>query len=475
MLNRKRTATVATRSSTKESRIPNIRTTPPPPPPPHTRSLVLTFLAAISAAASLTTASRLALVAAAAVFTALAAGCSGSGTAEFEVEQQDGQITATGSATAEVEQQQDGQPAAAEVEQINEELEDRLDSIDLSDDAKDALREIRNLAKEAADTFENLHDRAEDDDDINNRDPIFDSISNWIERSKNIADLADNPTSCIDTGNRLGSLIGERSNGLARESRRSAESNQYPSYIASNYSGVAEIWDDMESQLYTFVNGESCEAERAAIAAAEAAAAAAEERAKVALDDLIIKKIVEGGNPELAINCDATARAKEIILSDNNTLVPYDISEKHFIWNSGEYVSFNEAETDILDAVQFRLQNGRTGQIEASEGIDKWGLVSKPNGLFLYRVKDILGNNISQIDTGTFLIFRQNVTVSNDHYFGMAIEPLDNGGSDRDYYMVVVPELECLTFSLINTWKWVRGGEIVGWGPNWFYTWRRPR
>lgn len=404
------------------------------------------------------------------VFATIAAGCSGSGTAEFEVEQQGGQITATGSATAEVEQQdgqqqedqqQGGQPisATAEVKQINEELEDRLDSIDLSDDAKDALREIRNLAKEAADTFENLHDRAEDDDDINNRDPIFDSISSWLERSKNIADLADNPTSCIDTGRRLASLIGDggRSSALARASRNSAESNQYPSYIASNYSGAAEIWDDMERQRYTFVNSESCDAERAAIAAA---AAAAEERAKVALDDLIIKKIVDGGNLELAINCDATARAKEITLSENNARGSYAVPEKYFTWNSGEYVSFNEAETEILDAAQFRLQTGTLGEIIYNDG-----LVSKPDGFFLRRVKRILGN-INQIDAGTFLMFRLNYTVSNDHYID--IEPMDNGGSNENHYVVVVPELDCLTFSLIYTWKWVRGGEIDRWGVNWW-------
>ncbi len=51
MLNRKRTTTVATRSAEKDSRMPNISTAPPPP---RTRSLVLTFLAAISAAVLLT-------------------------------------------------------------------------------------------------------------------------------------------------------------------------------------------------------------------------------------------------------------------------------------------------------------------------------------------------------------------------------------------------------------------------------------
>ena len=216
MLNRKRTATVATRSSTKESRTPNIRTTPP-----HTRSLVLTFLAAISAAASLTTASRLALVAAAAVFTALAAGCT-------SAEQEDGQPV---SATAEVEQQQqEDQPAAAQ------QSEDRLEDIDLDNQAKDALREIRDLAKIALKDLKDLRDRAEDDPDINNRDPIFEPLNEWIEDAEDVIAFTDDPSGCLDAVYVLRYLLFPERNWW------DIRIDAYPLYFKSTDAAVISVW-----------------------------------------------------------------------------------------------------------------------------------------------------------------------------------------------------------------------------------------
>ena len=132
--------------------------------------------------------------------------------------------------------------------------------------------------------LEDLHDRAEDDDDINNRDPIFNPVTAWIDDGKEIITNASNPTSCIETGDALQSLT----EGGTRQLRNLTSQNleRYPIYIESNIRGVSEIWGDIYNSISTLQRSASCNEERAVIAAAREARAKveAEARAKAAYE-----------------------------------------------------------------------------------------------------------------------------------------------------------------------------------------------
>lgn len=195
------------------------------------------------------------------IFAAIAAGCT---SAEVE---QDGQ------------QQQDGQPAS------DEQVEKQLEDIDLDDGAKDTLRKIRDLAKEAVSDLEDLNDRAEDDDDINNRDPIFEPLTGWIENGEAIVEFANNPTTCLNTELNVNLMV-DRGSRRQEQIARAFSSVTYPVYVTSNIRGVTEIWSDISSAVSVLRGSESCKEEEIVIAAAreKAEAEAAAARAKAEYD-----------------------------------------------------------------------------------------------------------------------------------------------------------------------------------------------
>lgn len=162
----------------------------------------------------------------------------------------------------------------------------QVENIELSDDAKDALRAIRDITKEAVSDLEDLHDRAEDDNNISNRDPIFDSIRRWIELGKDIIAITNNPTTCLGTLSRLDSQY-SASEYIHRELGGRLGRADYPVYFESYHRGIREIWSDGRNKRIVFQNSDSCATERAVIAAtreaqekAEAEKAAAEREAR---------------------------------------------------------------------------------------------------------------------------------------------------------------------------------------------------
>lgn len=162
----------------------------------------------------------------------------------------------------------------------------QAENIELSDDAKDALRAIRDITKEAVSDLEDLNDRAEDDDDISNRDPIFDSIRRWIEVGKDIITTTNNPTTCLGTLRRLDGQYWS-SEGARNELGTRLERADYPVYLKSHYRGIREVWLDGDRKRVIFRSSDSCAAERAMIAEmreaqekAEAEQAAAEREAR---------------------------------------------------------------------------------------------------------------------------------------------------------------------------------------------------
>jgi len=175
----------------------------------------------------------------------------------------------------------------------------QVENVELSDDAKDALRAIRDITREAASDLEDLYDRAEDDDNINNRDPILDSIERWIELSKDIIATTDNPTTCLSTLSRLESQY-SASEVIYNEIGGRLEGTDYPAYFKSYRRGVREIWSDGRNKLTVFRSSDSCATERATVAATR------ETQEKAEVEKAVAER--EARNARLAQNRAQSAR-----------------------------------------------------------------------------------------------------------------------------------------------------------------------
>ena len=179
---------------------------------------------------------------------------------------------------------------------------------------------------------------------------------------------------------------------------------------------------------------------------------------------LIPKKLTQGGDPERAANCDVSTDVREYTVRRlSDWLVP--ATEEYIIWGAEEFVDFNTAEADILEAADYSLNNDTPESRHwlTSDHVRGTGVMA---GVFFDDVDDgILSEGDASIaDSSTFLIFRQKYTVANEYHINEWNEgPFDDGGSKLAHYWLVIPEMDCLSRFIFGTEKYVSGGEIEAW------------